>query len=63
MGPLYWMPDQCIKYTSWTTPKKTSPLIVVIDNDNELQDDIIKYYTELTKTERHYATAAFIPNY
>jgi len=36
MGPLYWAPNQCIRQTSWHHPKKTSPIIGVVDRQNDL---------------------------
>lgn len=63
MGPLYFMPDQCIRQTSWWHPKKTSPIIAVIDNQNDVQDGVYKYYKTLTKKLIKIATIALVPNY
>ena len=63
MGPLYWMPDQCIRQTSWTTPKRTSPIIAMIDHGGDVQEGIYKYYRELTKKMYKIGTPAFVPNY
>jgi hypothetical protein len=63
MGPVYFMPNQCIRQTSWSTPKKTSPIIGMIDHQNDVQEGIYKYYKLLTKKEISFATIAFVPNY
>jgi len=63
MGPLYWAPNQCIRQTSWTHPKKTSPVIAVIDNGNDIQESILEYYKVLTKNQIKIVTPALAPNY
>ena len=49
MGPVYFMPNQCIRQTSWTIPKKTSPIIAMIEHGNDVEKDVQKYYKALTK--------------
>ena len=49
MGPLFFFPNQCLRQTSWSHPHKTSPLIVMIDHQNEVQEGIYKYFKTLTK--------------
>ena len=63
MGPLYFFPNQCIRQTSWTHPHKTSPLIVMIDHQNDVQEGVYKYFKTLTKNILKIVTIAFAPNY
>ena len=62
MGPLYFMPNQCILYTSWQIPKTTSPYIGIIDNGNDVQDMIIDYWLKLSSFMNKQASV-FVPNY
>lgn len=49
MGPVYWAPNQCLRETSFVSPKKASPIIAIVDSgdygvSNELQEGIMQYY-------------------
>ena len=62
-GPLYFAPNQCLRQTSFTHPKKTSPIIAYIDNDNELTDDVEQYWKELTTLIKQKAGLLIAPNF
>ena len=63
MGPMFFEPTQCIRQTSWTQPKKTSPIIAYIEHGNAIEQAIVQYYTKFLKELRRKATPVFIPNY
>lgn len=68
MGPVYWAPNQCLRETSFVSPKKASPIIAIVDSgtygvSNELQEGIMQYYTMLVKKQKKIVSLALVPNY
>ena len=63
MGPLYFAPNQCLSQTSFTHPKKTSPIIAYIDNGNDLTSDVEQYWKALTTLIKHKVSILLAPNF
>ena len=64
MGPLYFAPDQCLRQTSFTHPNKASPIIAMVKNNStKLGDDVLQYWSELTKIIKHKVSIALAPNF
>ena len=65
-GPQFFFPPQCVRQTSWTIPKRGSPIVAIIDNStdpNPISADVNDYFNALKKVQRHTAAWLIVPSY
>ena len=65
-GPEYFFPPQCVRQTSWAVPKRGSPIIAIVDdedNPNVYSQDIYNYFHALKSMQRNTAAWLIVPSY
>ena len=62
-GPLFFAPDQCRKDCSFMIPRRSSPIIAIIDHDNEVQEGVQDYYKAIFRWQLPYVIPLLLPHY
>ena len=65
-GPEYFFPPQCVRQTSWTIPKRGSPIVAVVanaTNPDPISKNIEEYFVALKKMQRNTAAWLVVPAY